>query len=136
MTNAVSHRRHVSASVGCKLVSEGLDTPTQAHSGVGVGLGYILLIAAAEMHRRAARLRREYLYRKSLEGKQREEYEKKRTIRQALQEGKPIPTHLRVESAKLKRDVDLEDDNTAVQRNNVDDEYSNLGVLDPKVIVH
>jgi len=35
--------------------------------------------------RRNARLRKEYLYRKSLEGKERESYEKKRKIRQALE---------------------------------------------------
>lgn len=36
------------------------------------------------MIRRNARLRREYLYRKSLEGKERAEYERKRKIREAL----------------------------------------------------
>ena len=35
--------------------------------------------------RRNARLRREYIYRKSLEGKELEEYEKKRKIRKALE---------------------------------------------------
>lgn len=40
------------------------------------------------MLRRNARLRREYLYRKSLEGAELEEYERKRKIRQAL-EGEP-----------------------------------------------
>lgn len=39
------------------------------------------------MLRRNARLRKEYLYRKSLEGAEREEYEKKRLIRQALAGG-------------------------------------------------
>lgn len=39
------------------------------------------------MLRRHARLRKEYLYRKSLEGKERELYEKKRKIRQALEGG-------------------------------------------------
>jgi U3 small nucleolar ribonucleoprotein protein IMP4 len=34
--------------------------------------------------RRHIRLRKEYLYRKSLEGKEREEYEKKAKIRKAL----------------------------------------------------
>tara|TARA_R110002050_G_scaffold116601_2_gene233104 strand:+ start:769 stop:924 length:156 start_codon:yes stop_codon:yes gene_type:complete len=34
--------------------------------------------------KRNARLRKEYMYRKSLEGKQQEEFEKKRQIRQAL----------------------------------------------------
>ena len=37
------------------------------------------------MLRRNARLRREYLYRKSLEGKDREEYERKLKIRRALE---------------------------------------------------
>ena len=40
------------------------------------------------MLRRNARLRKEFLYRKSLEGKEKELYEKKRKIRQAL-EGAP-----------------------------------------------
>lgn len=39
------------------------------------------------MLRRNARLRKEYLYRKSLEGKEKEQYEKKRLIRQALAGG-------------------------------------------------
>lgn len=39
------------------------------------------------MLRRNARLRKEYLYRKSLEGKEKELYEKKRKIRQALEGG-------------------------------------------------
>jgi len=39
----------------------------------------------AGLLRRNARLRREYLYRKSLEGKERELYEKKRKIREALE---------------------------------------------------
>ena len=85
------------------------------------------------MNKRVARLRREYLYRKSLQGAQAEEYEKKRAIRDALQEGKPLPTELRKEANELKKQVDLEDDNTAVQRTNVDDEYGNLGVVDPQV---
>jgi U3 small nucleolar ribonucleoprotein protein IMP4 len=67
------------------------------------------------MLRRNTRLRREYLYRKGLEGKEREYYEKKRKIRQALEEGKPIPTELRNEEAALRREIDLEDEHTASQ---------------------
>lgn len=67
------------------------------------------------MLRRNTRLRREYLYRKSLEGKEREYYEKKRKIRQALEEGKPIPTELRNEEATLRGEIDLEDEQTASQ---------------------
>eukprot|EP00889_Picochlorum_renovo_P006715 jgi/Picre1/33745/NNA_001224.t1 len=87
------------------------------------------------MLRRNARLRKEYLYRKSLEGKEKELYEKKRKIRQALEEGKPIPTELRREEAELRREVELEDDNTAVPRTHMDDEYANAGALQPKVLI-
>ncbi|GKF26425.1 hypothetical protein Tco_0082319, partial [Tanacetum coccineum] len=65
------------------------------------------------MLQRNIRLRREYLYRKSLEGKERQLYEKKRKIKLALQEGKPIPTELRNEEAALRQEIDLEDDKTA-----------------------
>jgi U3 small nucleolar ribonucleoprotein protein IMP4 len=68
-------------------------------------------------------LRREYLYRKSLEGKERDQYEKKRKIRKALAgkkllllfnkiEGKPIPTELREEEPQLRREIEMEDENT------------------------
>lgn len=37
------------------------------------------------MIRRTARLRREYLYRKGLEGQEKVQYEKKRTLKKALE---------------------------------------------------
>ena len=61
------------------------------------------------MIRRNQRMRREYLYTKSLEGTERALFEKKRRIRQALEEGKPIPTELRNEEHELRRQIDLED---------------------------
>ncbi|KAL0914894.1 hypothetical protein M5K25_015283 [Dendrobium thyrsiflorum] len=87
------------------------------------------------MLRRNIRLRREYLYRKSLEGKEREYYEKKRKIREALEEGKPIPTELRNEEAALRQEIDLEDEQTAVPRSVIDDEYANATVKDPKILL-
>ncbi|BFG20398.1 hypothetical protein CerSpe_066720 [Prunus speciosa] len=80
------------------------------------------------------RLTREYLYRKNLEGKQRLLYEKKRKIREALEEGKPIPTELRNEEAALRQDIDLEDGNTAVPMSHIDDEYVNTQ-RDPKILL-
>jgi U3 small nucleolar ribonucleoprotein protein IMP4 len=65
------------------------------------------------MQRRLVRLKKEYIYRKSLEGDERKVYEQKRLIREALQEGKPIPTELRNVEAKLRQEIDLEDQNTA-----------------------
>ncbi|XP_009771221.1 uncharacterized protein LOC107823580 [Nicotiana tabacum] len=87
------------------------------------------------MHRRNIRLRREYLYRKSLEGKERLLYEKKRKIKEALEEGKPIPTELRNEEAAIRKEIDLEDENTAVPRSTIDDEYANATEKDPKILL-
>ncbi|KAL6572923.1 hypothetical protein OROHE_002399 [Orobanche hederae] len=87
------------------------------------------------MLRRNVRLRREYLYRKSLEGKERLLYEHKRKIREALAEGKPIPTELRNEEAALRQEIDLEDENTAVPRSTIDDEYANAADRDPKILL-
>ncbi|XP_058721774.1 uncharacterized protein LOC131593351 [Vicia villosa] len=87
------------------------------------------------MLRRNIRLRREYLYRKSLEGNERALYEKKRKIREALEEGKPIPTELRNEEATLRRQIDLEDENTAVPRTHIDDEYAFATEKDPKIML-
>ncbi|CAO2829992.1 unnamed protein product [Amaranthus hypochondriacus] len=87
------------------------------------------------MLRRNIRQRREYLYRKSLEGKERLLYEKKRKIREALEEGKPIPTELRKEAAALRQEIDLEDDYTAVPRSVIDDEYAKATERDPKILI-
>jgi U3 small nucleolar ribonucleoprotein protein IMP4 len=67
------------------------------------------------MLRRNRRMMEEYLYRKNLEGKEREQYEKKRKIRQALEEGKSIPNELRNEEAALRREIAFEDEHTASQ---------------------
>ena len=64
------------------------------------------------MLRRDARLRREYLHRKSLEGKERVIYEKKRAVKSALEQGKPIPTELRSEGRQIKHAADLDDAKT------------------------
>jgi len=85
--------------------------------------------------RRHVRLRREYLYRKSLEGKERVVYEKKAKIREALREGKSIPTELYHEESALRHEIELEDSETATQKTHIDDEYAFAGVHDPKVCV-
>jgi hypothetical protein len=53
--------------------------------------------------------------------------------RQALEEGKPIPNELRGDEGRLRNEVGLEDDNTALPRDHVDDEYARAGARDPKV---
>lgn len=85
--------------------------------------------------RRNTRLRREYLYRRSLQGKEREVYEKKRLIKQALNEGKPLPTELRKEGRELKLSADLDDARTSELKSMLDDEYSLAGMYDPKILI-
>lgn len=64
------------------------------------------------MLRRNARLRREYLHRKGLEGQERAVYDKKRKVKEALEAGKPIPTELRNEGRQLKAQIQLDDAKT------------------------
>jgi len=85
--------------------------------------------------RRQTRLRREYLYRKSLEGPEKVAYEKKRLVRQALAEGKPLPTELRASYDTLKHEIDHEDKRTVETTNHIDDEYADAGLIPPRVCV-
>ncbi|KAM6595159.1 hypothetical protein CsatA_002862 [Cannabis sativa] len=87
------------------------------------------------MLRRNIRLRREYLYRKSLEGKARILYEKKLKIKEIQEEGKQVPTELRNEEAALRHEIDLEDESTAVPRSHIDDEYANSAEKDPRIMI-
>jgi U3 small nucleolar ribonucleoprotein protein IMP4 len=87
------------------------------------------------MIRRHARLRNEYLYRKSLEGKERVEYEKKAALRKALDGGKAIPTEIRPEFHSLNASMEADDDRTAIQRTHIDDEYANAGQVDPRIMI-
>lgn len=75
------------------------------------------------MSRRQVRLRREYLYRRSLEGAEKETYEKKRKVSEALAEGKTIPTELREEEAELRRLIEY-DGAHAGAPGALDDEYA------------
>mmetsp|Transcript_354 Transcript_354/g.890 ORF Transcript_354/g.890 Transcript_354/m.890 type:complete len:288 (-) Transcript_354:150-1013(-) len=85
--------------------------------------------------RRNVRLRKEYLYRKSLEGKERAEYEKKKRIRDALAEGRALPTELRGEESSLRASMANDDDYTSQARQVIDDEYRGAGAVDPKICV-
>jgi U3 small nucleolar ribonucleoprotein protein IMP4 len=91
--------------------------------------------AASASHRRSARLRREYLYRKSLASSESSTYEDKRRIRDALSQGRALPTELRATYDRLKDDIDHEDSKTAVSTSHVDDEYGDAGRSDPRVCV-
>ncbi|CAG8518296.1 7042_t:CDS:2 [Scutellospora calospora] len=86
------------------------------------------------MIRRQTRLRREYLYRKSLENKEKQIYERKQKIKEAIKEGNLIPTELRQEAAKLQKDLNFDEAQTAPSTH-IDDEYARAGIYDPKVLI-
>lgn len=87
----------------------------------------------AASRRRQTRIRREYLYRKSLEGREKASYEQKRLIRSALAQGKKLPTELRASYDKLSSEIRQEDNRTEVQHSHIDDEYGDAGLEDPRV---
>ncbi|KAJ3161020.1 snoRNA-binding rRNA-processing protein imp4 [Geranomyces variabilis] len=86
------------------------------------------------MIRRQSRLRREYLYRKALETKDRQIYERKQELKEALESGRPIPGELRKEASALQKDLQY-DENQTVPTNHIDDEYAQAGVHDPKILI-
>lgn len=87
------------------------------------------------MNKRNARLRREYLYRKGLEGAERAVYEKKRKVRDALDDGKVLPTELRAEYKTLQKEIDADDVVTGAARSTIVDEYARAGIADPKILI-
>ena len=76
------------------------------------------------MQKRDVRLRREYLYRKSLEAKEQALSENKKKLKAAIAAGKSIPTELRKDEKRLRHEVELEDANTALVATHEDDEYA------------
>ena len=55
--------------------------------------------------RRQARERRQYIYAKSLESQERQTWERKQQIKDALASGKALPTELRKNAKELGRDL-------------------------------
>ncbi|ETW00396.1 hypothetical protein H310_07034 [Aphanomyces invadans] len=85
--------------------------------------------------RRNVRMRREYLYRKGLEGQERAQYERKLQLKKAIESGKSIPTELRGVEDKLRAEMEYDDDKHIVPKSHIDDEYQNAGMFDPKIAV-
>lgn len=87
------------------------------------------------MLRREARLRREYLYRKSLQGARAAAYDKRLSVRQALADGRPIPTERRRTEAALRQSDAFTDALHDAPSSNIDDEYANATHMDPRIVI-
>lgn len=58
--------------------------------------------------RREIRLRKEFLHRKQIDVNEMIKVDKKRKIKEAIDEGKAIPTELRAEARALKHEMELD----------------------------
>jgi U3 small nucleolar ribonucleoprotein protein IMP4 len=96
--------------------------------------GRLVANPVAMLSRRDVRLRREYLYRKSLEAKEQTLLERKRQLKEALAADKPLPTELRADAHDLKHSLQLDDPDEHVS-NVLDDEYASAGVVDPRLLI-
>ncbi|KAF7459276.1 Brix domain containing protein [Cryptosporidium felis] len=85
------------------------------------------------MLRRNARKRKEYLSKKSLEHIERKKFEKSLRLREAIEEGKHIPTEYKSISDKIIENIDLID--TSIDHTSLDNEYSLSGCYEPKILI-
>jgi len=86
------------------------------------------------MLRRQARERRQYIYEKSLEAQERQTYERKRQLKDALASGKPLPTELKKDAKDIGNDLAF-DEAQEEPSTHIDNEYSRAGVNDPKIMI-
>ncbi|KAF8719141.1 hypothetical protein AX14_011402 [Amanita brunnescens Koide BX004] len=78
--------------------------------------------------------RRQYVYAKSLEAQERQTYERKQQLKDALATGKPLPTELKKQATVLGKDL-IFDEAQAEPTSHIDNEYSRAGMQDPKIII-
>ncbi|MBW0486414.1 hypothetical protein O181_026129 [Austropuccinia psidii MF-1] len=86
------------------------------------------------MLKRQTRQRREFLYKKALETRERQIWEKKQAIKDALAKGKPVPESLKKELDDL-REAMGKDVSSSEPLTHVDDEYDRAGIDDPKILI-
>lgn len=86
------------------------------------------------MHRRQARERRQYIYAKSLEAQERQTWERKQHLKDALATGKSLPTELRKDAKQLGKDLAF-DEAQPEPTTHIDNEYVRAGIQDPKIVI-
>lgn len=87
------------------------------------------------MLRRQARQRREYIYRKSIEDRERTIDEKRQKVKAALDKNRTLPTDLRKDAVDIEKSLAWEDEGGDGLTTHMDDEYKWAGVEDPKIMI-
>jgi U3 small nucleolar ribonucleoprotein protein IMP4 len=111
--------------------------------------------------KRQTRQRREFLYKKALEARERQIWEKKQAVKEALAKGKPVPAELKKELDELREAMSKDAGNSGQfflcmlalfvvllmmmfcvhppldiePLTHVDDEYDRAGIEDPKILI-
>jgi len=75
------------------------------------------------MIRKNIRMRKEYLYAKSNEAKNKTDQDNRLKIKRADDAGRKAPNELRLKEDKIRHDLELADDKTILARSHIDDEY-------------
>ncbi|KAF5333417.1 hypothetical protein D9611_002171 [Ephemerocybe angulata] len=86
------------------------------------------------MLRKNIRERREYVYLKSLEAQERQTFERKQQLKDALAGGRKLPTELKKDAQKLGKDLAF-DEAQQDPASHIDNEYSRAGIQDPKIVI-
>jgi len=87
------------------------------------------------MIRRNIRLRKEYLYSKSNEAKDREKQDRIIKVKHAIENDKPIPNEYRKHKEEAIKEMQMTDDHTISRRSHIDDEYEQAKYRDPKLLI-
>lgn len=87
------------------------------------------------MLKRNIRQRKEYLFKKNEEIKNKLIYEKKQKLKHAIENEKPIPSELKKDSEVLLKQLEYDDDNTILPYSMVDDEYASNKYMEPKILL-
>lgn len=90
------------------------------------------------------------MYAKSLEAQERQTYERKQQMKDALASGKLLPTELKKDARNLGKDLAFDDAQTGETKflsmgiqshlildptTHIDNEYSRAGIQDPKIVI-
>ncbi|KAK0190984.1 anticodon-binding protein [Armillaria mellea] len=86
------------------------------------------------MLRRQIRERRSYVYAKSLEAQERQTYERKQQLKDALNNGKSLATEFKKDAKRLGKELEFDEAQTD-PTTHVDNEYSRAGISDPKIVI-
>lgn len=87
------------------------------------------------MNKKTIRQRKEYLFKKNEEIKNKLIYDKKARLKAAIENDKPIPGDLKKESDALLQQIQYDDINTELPNTIADDEYFDNRTTEPRILV-